>query len=549
MSQVVAEGIRVAFGGQDVLHGVDLTVGPGSTIGLVGPNGAGKSTLLRVLAGLLEPEAGTVTRTGTVGLLAQEHDRRPEETTAGMLARRTGVTAAEHDLERATAALADGTDPDGDAYDDALQTWMAVGADDFSARVEQTLTEVGLPLRLLDAPTAGLSGGQIAKASLAAILLSRFDVLLLDEPTNDLDLDGLDRLEAFVAGYRGGIAVVSHDREFLSRTISDVLELDPVNATWSTFAGGWDAYLAEREVARRRMREAYEASEERRSALVGQVQGAKEQSVRGALRAKKKPPDPDRAAKGARIEAATSGAKKVRALESRLAQLDRTLANEGIAEPRKEWELRLELPSAPRSGDVVAQLRDVTITRGSFTFGPVTLDLAQGDRVRVVGPNGAGKSTLLGLLLGHLQPDGGTATLGSRVVVGELDQARGALASDETVVDLLVAHSGMEPVEARTLLAKFGLKGPRASRAAADLSPGERTRAVLAMLMARGTNLLVLDEPTNHLDMPAIEQLEDALASYDGTLLLVSHDRRLLDAVTTTRTWSVDDGAVTVTDT
>ena len=138
--------------------------------------------------------------------------------------------------------------------------------------------------------------------------------------------------------------------------------------------------------------------------------------------------------------------------------------------------------------------------------------------------------------------------LGSRVVVGELDQARGALASDETVVDLLVAHSGMEPVEARTLLAKFGLKGPRASRAAADLSPGERTRAVLAMLMARGTNLLVLDEPTNHLDMPAIEQLEDALAGYDGTLLLVSHDRRLLDAVTTTRTWSVDDGSVTVTE-
>ena len=166
----------------------------------------------------------------------------------------------------------------------------------------------------------------------------------------------------------------------------------------------------------------------------------------------------------------------------------------------------------------------------------------------IVGPNGSGKSTLLGLLLGHLQPDSGTATLGSRVVVGELDQARGALASDDTVVDLLVAHSGLEPVEARTLLAKFGLKGPRANRAAADLSPGERTRAVLAMLMATGTNLLVLDEPTNHLDMPAIEQLEDALASYDGTLLLVSHDRRLLDAVTTTRTWTVDEGAVTVTE-
>ena len=541
MSLLNAAGVRVAFGGQDVLHAVDLTVGPGDRIGLIGPNGAGKSTLLRVLADELTPEEGIVTRTGTVGFMPQEPSRRPGEALGGYLARRTGVADAEAAMDTAAEGLAAATDTAAATYDDALQRWMDLGGADFEARAERMCADLGLDPAAMRTETTGLSGGQMARASLAAVLLSRFDVLLLDEPTNDLDLDGLERLEAFVQGLRGGLVLVSHDREFLSRTITDVVELDPVNATWSRFAGGWDAYLIEREVARRRVREAFEDAETRRDNLVNRVQAAKEQSVRGALRAKNRATDNDKIGRSMKIEAATKGAQKVRALETRLSHLDR----EDVVEPRKEWELRLELPSAPRSGDVVATLRDVVVRRGDFTLGPVTLDLAQGDRVRVVGPNGGGKSTLLATLLGRLTPDEGSPALGARVVVGELDQARAALRSTETVVELLTAASGIEPGEARTLLAKFGLKGPRVSRPAEALSPGERTRAVLALLMASGTNLLVLDEPTNHLDMPAIEQLEAALESYDGTLLLVSHDRRLLEAVSTTRTWSVAAGTVT----
>ncbi|CAN5480740.1 ABC-F family ATP-binding cassette domain-containing protein [soil metagenome] len=539
---LIASGIRVAFAGQDVLHGVDLTVSPRVRMGLIGPNGAGKSTLLRVLAGEHQPDAGSVTRTGTVGFLPQEATRRPGETMRAHLARRTGVADAEAEMERTAMALGEATDAAAQAYDDALQRWMDLGGADFDARVEAMVVELGLDPSTLDVETTGLSGGQMARASLAAVLLSRHDVLLLDEPTNDLDLDGLDRLEQFVLGLRGGLVVVSHDREFLSRTITEVLELDPVNASWSLFAGGWDAYLVEREVTRRQFRERYEASETRREALIDRVQAAREQSVRGSLRAKNRASDNDKVAKGARLEASTKGAQRVRALETRLSHLDR----EDTPEPRKEWELRLELPEAPRSGDVVAQLRDVVARRGDFTLGPLTVDLAQGDRVRILGPNGGGKSTLLSVLLGHLVPDEGTATLGSRIVVGELDQARAALGTDGTVVDLLMARSDMEIAEARTLLAKFGLRGPRATRPAAALSPGERTRAMLALLMAGGTNLLVLDEPTNHLDMSAIEQLESALARYGGTLLLVSHDRRLLDAVETTRTWHVAAGTVEV---
>jgi len=540
MSGLVARGVRVGLGGRPVLHGVDVAVGPGTRLGLVGPNGAGKSTLLQVLGGLIAPDEGDVIATGTVGYLPQEPERQPGETLLASLGRRTGVAAADAELQRSATALDGGGDAEAEAYDVALQRWTALGAADLDARAAEVCADLGLGVAALGQETAELSGGQMARASLAAVLLSRFDVLLLDEPTNDLDLAGLATLEDFVRGLRGGLVVVSHDREFLARTITAVLELDPHNRKSVEFAGGWDAYLQEREVARRHIREQFEAQTDRRTELRDRVQAAREQSVRGALRAKHRAPDGDRAARGARIEAATKGAAKVRSLETRLAHLEA----DAVEEPRKEWALQLELPSAPRSGDVVAALRGAVVHRGAFTLAPVDLDLRYADRVAILGPNGGGKTTLLQTLLGRLAPAAGSAQLGSGVVVGELDQARGTFRGDDTVVATLVDAAGLQPGEARTLLAKFGLKAEHVGRPAASLSPGERTRAGLALLMARGTNCLVLDEPTNHLDLPAIEQLEAALESYDGTLLLVSHDRRLLQAVTVTRHLHVTAGTV-----
>jgi ATPase subunit of ABC transporter with duplicated ATPase domains len=541
VSTLTARGVKVTFGATEVLHGVDITIGEGDRVGLVGPNGAGKSTLLRVLAGDLVPDAGTVHTTGSVGLLPQEPDRRADETLLGYLGRRTGVAAAEAAMHAAADALGSENAGTADAYDDALHRWLDLGGADFEPRAIETITSLGLDASSLDVETTGLSGGQMARASLAAVLLSRFDVLLLDEPTNDLDLDGLARLEAFVLGRRGGLAVVSHDREFLARTITDVLDIDPHNKVSRQFSGGWEAYLEERAVERRHVREQYDEYADKRGELRDRVQAAREQSVRGALRAKRKAPDNDRAARGARIEAATAGASKVRSLETRLARLDA----EALAEPRKEWELRLELPSAPRSGDVVATLNQAVVRRGDFTLGPVDLDVRWADRIAVLGPNGGGKTTLLQALLGRLPLTSGSASMGPGVVVGELDQVRREFSGEDTVVEVLRAAAGLLPEEARTLLAKFGLKAGHVEREAASLSPGERTRAGLALLMARHTNCLVLDEPTNHLDLPAIEQLEEAIARYDGTLLLVSHDRRLLEAVPTDRTIHVDNGRVT----
>jgi ATPase subunit of ABC transporter with duplicated ATPase domains len=531
---LVAAGVTVVRGPLVVLQDVSLTVAPGSRVGVVGPNGVGKSTLLSVLAGQLAPDSGTVHTappTAQVGLLPQEPDPRPGETLLAFLGRRTGVTAAQAELDEATAALAE--ERPGPDYAAALERWLDLGGADLDVRAEQVCADLGLPLDLLAAETRTLSGGQKARASLASVLLSRYDVFLLDEPTNDLDFAGLERLEHFVQGLQAGLVVVSHDRAFLSRCVTEVLDLDGPTRTATLFAGGFDAYLEERELRRQQARDAYEEYDDKRQGLVEQAQRQREQSVRGALRAKNRRPDNDRVGRGARIEAATHAASRVKNIESQLRHLD------VVEEPRKEWQLRMAIAAAPRSGDVVAVLSGAVVERGAFRLGPVDLQVSYGDRVAVVGPNGSGKTTLLEALLGRLPLTAGRQSLGPGVRLGEVDQSRSTFRGERTVVEVVEDATQWPAGEVRTLLAKFGLKGDHVNRPAASLSPGEKTRASLALLQAVGVNCLVLDEPTNHLDLPAIEQLESALDAYEGTLLLVTHDRRLLDAVRLTRTVSL----------
>ncbi len=443
-------------------------------------------------------------------------------------------------MEAAADGLASGTRGANDTYGMALDHWMACGAADLADRIPSVLAELGLELGQ-DTPMTGLSGGQAARVALAALLLSRFDVVLLDEPTNDLDLAGLDRLEEFVRGLRGGVVLVSHDREFLARCITTVVELDLPQRSVAVYDGGYDAYLDERAVAKRHAREAYEEFADKKAELVSRARTQREWSSQGVRNAMKKSPDNDKIRRRASMESSEKQAQKVRQMESRISRLDE------VAEPRKEWQLQFSIGAAPRSSSVVATLNGAVVTRGGFTLGPVSLQVNAGDRIGITGPNGAGKSTLLALLLGQLAPDEGGATRGASVAVGEIDQARGVFPETEPLGDAFEALvPSLNRAEVRTLLAKFGLKADQVSGTVGSLSPGERTRAALALLQSRGVNLLVLDEPTNHLDLPAIEQLEEALENYDGALLLVSHDRRLLENVRLGTRWAVADGQVLI---
>ncbi|WP_116206036.1 ABC-F family ATP-binding cassette domain-containing protein [Amycolatopsis circi] len=538
---LVAKDLAAGHGDRVLFSGLDLVVAPGEVIGLVGVNGAGKSTLLRTLAGLARPESGEVRLnppTATVGHLPQEPERREGESVRAFLARRTGVATAQTALDAATDALTAGADGADDAYGTALDRWLALGGADLDDRAGEVAADLGLAVDL-DQPMVSLSGGQAARAGLASLLLSRYDIFLLDEPTNDLDLDGLARLERFVTGLRAGTVLVSHDREFLARTVDRVVELDLAQQQVKAYGGGYESYLEERAVARRHAREDYDEYANTRASLEARAGMQRAWMEKGVKNARRKATDNDKIGRKFRSEATEKQASKARQTDRMIERL------EVVDEPRKEWELRMEIAAAPRAGAVVATLRGAVVRRGEFTLGPVDLQIDWADKVAITGANGAGKSTLLAALLGRVPLDEGNAALGPGVVVGEVDQARRLFLGDLPLADAF-AHEvpSLADAEVRTLLAKFGLKAAHVLRPAATLSPGERTRAALALLQARGVNLLVLDEPTNHLDLPAIEQLESALDEYPGTLLLVTHDRRMLDAVSVTRRLEVDGGKV-----
>ena len=435
---LAARSISKSYGETVVLDGLSLSVAPTGRIGVVGPNGIGKSTLLRVLAGLEQPDAGSVTR-----------------------------------------------DPPG----------LAV------AYLEQ------------ERDADGRSGGEAARRSLEAIVASDADVLLLDEPTNDLDFAGLELLERFVDAHRGGLVAVSHDRAFLERMTS-IVELEAETRRVRVYAGGWIEYVAQRDAARGRHESAYAGYVSERERLEEQARRMRQWEERGYGQGRKKKK--------------TKDVKKQAA--KKLGQLER------VEKPWTPWRLQLSLAPAARGGDVVARLEGAVVERGSFRVGPVDLELRHGDRLALLGRNGSGKTTLLQALLGELPLASGRRRLGPGTVLGELPQGPGPFAGEERLLDRFVALSGLAAGEARSLLATFALRADDVLRPGRSLSPGERSRAAIALLTARGVNALVLDEPTNNLDLEAIEQLELALQSYEGAAALVTHDRRFLESFGATQT-------------
>lgn len=537
---VTLKNISASRADRAVLVDVGLTFTQRSRAAVVGPNGVGKSTLLRIIAGRLQPMAGSLSAAPSqvsIGLLDQELESGQGFTVRRLIAQRLGVADAERELTEASEGLADdrGEQRAADRYERALERYLALGASDLDSRLEQVADDLGLRVRLLDADATTLSGGERERVGLAIVMLSRFDLTLLDEPTNNLDLDGLDRLERWVAAHPGGLVIVSHDRTFLERTVSTVIEIDHHHHTATEFNGGWEAFTTERATAAALAQERYEGYVSERERLATRSQTQREWAAKGVSRVRKHPADGDKHRRNYELAQTEKMAGTAKATQRAMERL------EVVDKPWEPWDLRFSIDRAARSANVVAAFDRAVLQRGSFVIGPLDLEIRWAERVAVVGGNGSGKSTLVDAMLGRLQPASGVAKLGSGVIVGELDQARTAFGSDESLVQRFQDLSELVVDEARSMLAKFGLDTEAVGRSAGSLSPGERTRAQLALFQARGVNLLVLDEPTNHLDLPAIEQLESALANFDGTLVLVTHDRRLLENVRLTRTIDLDE--------
>jgi len=502
--------VQRRFGPQLLFDGLTWMIPRGARLGLVGPNGAGKTTLLRLLAEEDQPDAGAVRRAGSVrvGYLPQEVEAAGSGSVLSTVLDGHGeLRKLEEQLEARTArlsALAPG-DPalaeESEAYGALRHRFEALGGDRLEADASAILSGLGVARARFHEPLAHLSGGWRMRVALSRLLLAKPDLLLLDEPTNHLDLEAVDWLERFLAGWDGAFVVVSHDRYFLNRMVRGVVELDRGKLT--EFTGGYDDYL--------------EAREARQAALEQEAA----QQAREIARVERF------------IERFRYKATKARQVQSRVKALEKI---ERVEAPSRAKSIRFGFPPAPRSGDAVVTAEGIAKSYGDTpVFSGLDLRLRRGDRLALVGPNGAGKSTLLKLLSGRLTPDAGSLTLGHNVVVQSYAQHQlEALEAKDTVLESLerVADPGTRP-RSRNLLGAFLFRGDDVEKRIAVLSGGEKARVALARMLVRPTNLLLLDEPTNHLDLASREVLEDALDEYEGTLVIVSHDRYFINRVAT----------------
>jgi ATP-binding cassette subfamily F protein 3 len=498
-----------------ILEGIDAAVAAGERIGLVGANGAGKTTLLRIVAGSEEPDRGEVQRRRglSVGLLAQEAHLDEAFAAAPDLrsAVRQGAAAVEA-LEAQLRALEQAGAAGSPAYAELTARFAALDGWTLDQRVAETLSGLGFSAAAIARSPADLSGGQQTRAALARLLVADPDLLLLDEPTNHLDLAALEWLEEALRRRRGALIVASHDRAFLDATVSRVWELRDRRLT--AFRGDYSAFARqrqERDARQRREAEQREAAIDRERELVQTYRSQRKH-------------------------------RKMHEHEARLARLDQVeVRRDG---PSLRLDRALGRP-APRSGEVVLRLEDLVV---GYPGGPevaraVRLEVSRGERIGIVGPNGSGKTTLLRVLAGELGPRAGRLVFGANVQLGYLAQVRSTPLAGETVLDALLAAIPLTPGEARGYLARFLFRGDDVFKEVRRLSGGERSRLELALLGIVPSNLLLLDEPTNHLDIPAREALEAFMRETPATLLIVSHDRRLLE-ITCDRLWVVDEGAM-----
>jgi len=504
-------GISKRYGSQVVLDEVAWGVPDGARVGLTGPNGAGKSTILRILAGELEPDAGAIAlpRGARVGHLPQHILGLGGETVLGhALAAFADLHALEQrraELEHQLATV----DPQRDEYATIMDRYVAVceewdhrGRYDIESETESVLHGLGFTDADLDRDLGELSGGWQMRAALAQVLLRRPDVLLLDEPTNYLDLEARTWLEEFLAAYPGTLIMVAHDRYFLDVAVNHIAEV--LHGKVTDYAMNYSRYLAERETRLEQARIAYETQKEEIERIEAFISRFRYQASKAAL------------------------------VQSRVKQLERL---ERLPPPDgHERTLKIRLPEAPRGGRITLALEGARQRYGEReVYGGIDVTVERGARVALVGPNGAGKTTLLKLLAGELALDGGTRTVGHNVRIGYFAQDHAeALDMNRSALEEVMSVATMETApHVRGLLGAFLFSGDAVEKRVGVLSGGERSRLALAKLLLEPMNCLLLDEPTNHLDLTAKEVLLDALLAYHGSIVIVAHDRYILDRLPT----------------
>jgi ATP-binding cassette subfamily F protein 3 len=558
MSILIAENLGLSFGAFVLFKGITVTVPPNGKIGLIGPNGIGKTSLLLILAGINHPTSGQqrLARGRRLGYLRQEAVEafadRDNTVYAEMMMVFTGLQAQQDRLNALEDQMSNGSTSEEllEEYGRLQQAFEHAGGYDYEVRIQRTLNGLGLGKTTWHQPLNHLSGGQKTRALLARLLLEKPDLLMLDEPTNHLDIEAVEWLEHTLQEWEGALIIVSHDRYFLDNTVNTIWEMSRRGI--EIYSGNYSNYLLQREVRWEYYDRVYQ---EEKTRLLNEVDFIQRNWVRASTHARalgllRRLSRDISIVQTYGIMALRDGRKWSEmglSSDRPLDVIEAVRAVNAIApEIDRPPKLKPRLNPASTGGNLVLRADKVTIGYpGNSLFAIHELELRRGECAALIGPNGSGKTTFLKVLLGQLDELKGKLNLGAGLKVGYFAQAHDSLDPENTVLDELLRVKAMDPGAARTHLARYLFRGEDVFKQVSLLSGGERARLALAILSLADANLLLLDEPTNHLDIPAREALEEVLKEFSGTILLVSHDRYLIDQLAT-QIWDLREGKLQV---
>ena len=538
-----ANHIHKSYGIQPILQDISFSISNNERIGLIGPNGCGKTTLIRILAGVEQPDSGTVASTRPnirIGYLAQGMDFDHEQTIQSALGLNP-ISQAELESEITSLAAALSANPN----DSILQRKYDQTLEQFSNRdspISAVLASLGLADLSLDVPIKHLSGGQKTRLMLARVLLEEPQFLLLDEPTNHLDIEMLEWLESWLNRFQGAALIVSHDRAFLDNTVTSILELDLDTHKTKSYAGNYGDYLEQKLAEREKQAHAWQDQQDE----IAQLRSAAAH-IRSLTKMRKggkaDPKNTDGFSVGHFGNRATKRtAGRAKHVEARIEKL---LTDDRLERPKQSWQMKLDFgaPAYQSKNVLVIEKLSIGYTTESPLLENINLQIRVGQRIALTGPNGSGKTTLIRTIAGKLNPLAGNLKLGMTVKPGYMAQEQELLSPNLTALQSVQKVASFNETEARNFLHYFLFKGNHALRPTSELSFGERARLQLGLLVAQGCTFLMLDEPINHLDIPSRARFEEALANFKGTILAVVHDRYFIERFAS-EVWSIKDGKI-----